>query len=268
MEGNDWRSTCDDRRSNAKTNPDRYLFPHIQDLTAIFKDMTLFRKSTWLKHITKFPWLLTIFLKLLSSPLAESTGVCMPFGLRNAAQTIQRFVDDVFRDSKTVHAYVDDCLIGSSDRKSYLQHLDLAFERPLKHSITVNIQNRAQSSNYARLTPGSLKTADARFGRIHRGLVESLRDPNYYSYLLTCADRFTRWPEAVPINNIDTETVVVVFFERWVANFGCSPPVTTDRERHFEPGLYRCLATLLGITRSRATAYYPQANGSVGFCHR
>ncbi|CAH8430967.1 unnamed protein product [Schistosoma haematobium] len=115
---------------------------------------------------------------------------------------------------------------------------------------------------------GSLKTPDARFNHVHLDLVGPLPDSNGYSYLLTCVDRFTRWPEAVPIKDNTAETVAHAFVERWVANFGCPSTITTDRGRQFESELFRLLTTLLGITRFRTTAYHPQANGLVERFHR
>ncbi|TNN04773.1 Retrovirus-related Pol polyprotein from transposon 17.6, partial [Schistosoma japonicum] len=64
----------------------------------------------------------------------------MPFGLRNAAQTFQRFIDDVFRGLDYVHAYVDDCLIASPDEETHMKHLDIAFKRLQQYGITINIQ--------------------------------------------------------------------------------------------------------------------------------
>lgn len=40
----------------------------------------------------------------------------MAFGLRNTAQTIHRFIKDIFRGHDHLDPYVDDCLIASSDK--------------------------------------------------------------------------------------------------------------------------------------------------------
>ena len=45
----------------------------------------------------------------------------MPFGLRNAASTFQRFVDQILIQCDNVFAYIDDILIYYSDNEE--QHL-------------------------------------------------------------------------------------------------------------------------------------------------
>lgn len=52
----------------------------------------------------------------------------MPFGLRNAAQTYQRFVDQVTRGLDFVYAYIDDFLIASNTEAEHKEHLKLLFE--------------------------------------------------------------------------------------------------------------------------------------------
>ena len=86
--------------------------------------------------------------------------------------------------------------------------------------------------------------------------------------MLTCVDRFTRWPEAIPIKDIRAETVAVAFFGGWVARFGTPATITTDRGAKFESRLWDTLCNKFGIARNRTTSYHPQSNGMVERFHR
>jgi len=53
----------------------------------------------------------------------------MSFGLRNAAQTFQRFIDEVLRDLDFCYVYIDDILVASRSEEEHLQHLRILFNR-------------------------------------------------------------------------------------------------------------------------------------------
>ena len=48
----------------------------------------------------------------VTTPFGLFEFLRMPFGLRNAAQTFQRFIDEVLRGLPFVFAYLDDVLIA------------------------------------------------------------------------------------------------------------------------------------------------------------
>ena len=57
----------------------------------------------------------------------------MPFGLRNATQTFQRFMHEVTRGLDFVFVYIDDILIASTNALEYEVHLRLLFDRFRKY---------------------------------------------------------------------------------------------------------------------------------------
>ena len=116
------------------------------------------------------------------------------------------------------------------------------------------------------ITPlAKFATPDARFDNIHLDIVGPLPPSRGYSYILTCSDRFTRWPEAIPITNITAESVARAFVSGWISRFGVP---STDCGSQFESALWTQLMQLLGSKRIRTTAYHPIANGFIERLHR
>ncbi len=87
-------------------------------------------------------------------------------------------------------------------------------------------------------------------------------------YVLTCVDRFTRWPEAIPIPDSTADTVAQAFVHTWISRFGTPSTVTTNRGCQFESHLWKAFTGLLGTKHLRTTAYHPMSNGLVERLHR
>ncbi|BHF77222.1 hypothetical protein SprV_0502032600 [Sparganum proliferum] len=62
----------------------------------------------------------------------------MPFGLCNASQTFQRFVDRVLRGLPFVYAYIDDILVASSTAEEHMEHLATVFDRLQQFGVVLN----------------------------------------------------------------------------------------------------------------------------------
>ena len=116
--------------------------------------------------------------------------------------------------------------------------------------------------------PGRFTLPDSRFRHVHIDLVGPLPSSNGFSYILTCIDRFTRWPVATPIRDSLTETVAKAFLESWVSYFGTPATIITDRGSQFTSSLFRELRNLLGSDHFTTTAYHPASNGLVERFHR
>ncbi|BHF64059.1 hypothetical protein SprV_0200705700 [Sparganum proliferum] len=396
-------------RTTCATIPTRYPLPPLQDFAGALFGKAVFSKIDLVRAFHQIPLAPEDIPKTaVSTPFGLFEFIRMPFSLRYADQTFQRFIDHVLRGLPFVYAYIDDLLVASRNEGEHKEHLALVFDRLDKFGVVINPSKcmlcvclRSSSSAiistrknevadmlsrpslsslqlshgidlcamaaeqqrvgcpgdesvsglqlkdvpltagyvtilcdvstpfhrsfvpasirravfqtlhglshsgirasqkvlaerfvwpgmnkdvkaWARLClncqrnkvqrhnkspPGNFPSPDARFSHVHLDVVGPLPPSNGFTNL-TCVDRYTRWAEAIPLPNVQAETIVKVFVNRRVSMFDAPFTVTTDRGAQFESALFQTLLNFLGCTRIRTTAYHPAANGMDERFHR
>ena len=89
------------------------------------------------------------------------------------------------------------------------------------------------------------------FSHVHIDIVGPLPSSQNCSYILTMIDRTTRWPEAVPLSSISTETCVKAFISTWISRFGIPATLTSVRGAQFISSFWAGVCRVLGNSASQ-----------------
>ena len=139
--GGGYRPCGDYLLLNNATINDNYPIPRIQDFTAQLAGCTIFSKidlargynqiSVWPKDVPK---------TAVITPFGLYEFLCMPFGLKNAAQTFQHFMDQVLHGLNFVFDYLNDILVASRSNEKHKEHLEVLFECLESNGLVVRLE--------------------------------------------------------------------------------------------------------------------------------
>ena len=111
---------------------------------------------------------------------------------------------------------------------------------------------------------GDMPLIDQPFKRVAIDLVGPIAPASDkgHRYVLTLVDYATRYPEAVPLKNIDTETVAEAFLHTY-SRVGVPVEVLSDLGTQFTSDCMKEASRLLSIRKLTTFLYYPACNGLV-----
>jgi hypothetical protein len=82
-------------------------------------------------------------------------------------------------------------------------------------------------------------------------------------YIMVVGDYFTRWLQAIPLKDQEAVTVADALIEKMISLFGVPLELHTDQGTNFESQLFKETCELLGIRKTRTTAFRPQSDGMI-----
>ena len=139
--GEGYRVTGDYRRLNNRTTKDCYPMKNIASLTCLLHGKMVFSKLDLVRGYNQIPMEESSIPKTaVTTPFGLFQYTHMPYGLCNASQTFQRFMDELFGDLPYVFVYIDDVLIFSANEAEHLEHLKTVFEILSKNNLKIGIE--------------------------------------------------------------------------------------------------------------------------------
>ena len=146
-----WRLVGDYRLLNQVTKRDSYPLPYLRDFANDLHGKTVYTALDLKDAYHSIPLNKEDIEKTaLSTPFGLFEYVYLPFGLCTAANSYQRFVDNIFRNLKTpsgrkvsLFVYLDDILVASTNDREHREDLDAVFQKLSEFGLKLSV-NKCQ----------------------------------------------------------------------------------------------------------------------------
>ena len=125
-------------------------------------------------------------------------------------------------------------------------------------------QRSVPKGHVTRVPLGSVPVVNTPFDKVALDLIGPVKPISAlgHRYILTIVDYATRYPEAVPLKNMEAVTVAEALYHVWTRT-GIPKEVLTDMGTQFTSDLYKGVCRFFGIHNVTTTPYHPQSNGQV-----
>ena len=82
-------------------------------------------------------------------------------------------------------------------------------------------------------------------------------------YIIVAIDYFTKWVEALAVNNISSITTALFIYNYIISRHGCPYSILSDNGKNFIADTIKTLLKLMGINQIFTVPYSPSSNGTV-----
>ena len=124
---------------NKITVNDAYSMRHIHDVNLEIHGCKYFSKLDLVKAYNQIPMAQEdIHKTAIATPIGAFVYLRMPFGLCTAAQTFQRFIDEILEDIPSNFPYQDDVTVYSKTKKEHYDTLRKIFEKFSEYGVIIN----------------------------------------------------------------------------------------------------------------------------------
>lgn len=118
---------------------DNYPVPNINDFTHMLSGARIFNVIDCKRAYHQIPVSPQDIPKTaIITPMGLFEYHFMPFGLKNAAQTWQRFIDSILRQFEFCFAYLDDIIVFSRSVEEHESHLSTVLQTLHANGVEVN----------------------------------------------------------------------------------------------------------------------------------